>query len=59
MERQPAEILRRCQASHAGPAEGLRDWLDGGRTPAPGQLVPRFAGEHERHLSAVAKPRHA
>ena len=51
---QPAEILRRRQASYAGPAEGVAAWLRGYADAGAGHLVLRFAGEHERHLEAVA-----
>ena len=54
---QPAEVLRRRQASYAGPAEGLAAWLDGYARAGAGHLVLRFAGEHERHLEAVAAVR--
>ena len=54
---QPAEVLRRRQASYAGPAEGLAAWLDGYARAGAGHLVLRFAGEHERHLDAVAAVR--
>lgn len=56
---QPAAILRRRQACYAGPAAGLKDWLDSYTDAGAGHLVLRFAGDHERHLSAVAKLRHA
>jgi alkanesulfonate monooxygenase SsuD/methylene tetrahydromethanopterin reductase-like flavin-dependent oxidoreductase (luciferase family) len=54
---QPAEVLRRRQASYAGPAEGVAEWLDGYARAGAGHLVLRFAGEHERHLEAVAAVR--
>jgi alkanesulfonate monooxygenase SsuD/methylene tetrahydromethanopterin reductase-like flavin-dependent oxidoreductase (luciferase family) len=54
---QPAEVLRRRQASYAGPAEGVAEWLDGYARAGAGHLVLRFAGEHERHLEAVANVR--
>ena len=54
---QPAEVLRRRQASYAGPAEGVAAWLDGYARAGVGHLVLRFAGEHERHLEAVAAVR--
>jgi alkanesulfonate monooxygenase SsuD/methylene tetrahydromethanopterin reductase-like flavin-dependent oxidoreductase (luciferase family) len=53
----PAEVLRRRQASYAGPAEGLAAWLDGYASAGAGHLVLRFAGDHEQHLDAVAKVR--
>jgi alkanesulfonate monooxygenase SsuD/methylene tetrahydromethanopterin reductase-like flavin-dependent oxidoreductase (luciferase family) len=54
---QPAEVLRRRQASYAGPAEGLAAWLHDYADAGAGHLVLRFAGEHERHLEAVAAVR--
>jgi alkanesulfonate monooxygenase SsuD/methylene tetrahydromethanopterin reductase-like flavin-dependent oxidoreductase (luciferase family) len=56
---QPAPILRRRQACYAGPAEGLTAWLDAYAESGASHLVLRFAGDHERHLAAVAKLRHA
>jgi hypothetical protein len=56
---QPAANTRRRQACYAGSAEGLAQWLDSYANAGAGHLVLRFAGEHERHLSAVAKLRHA
>ncbi len=56
---QPAPVLRRRQACYAGPAAGLAEWLDGYADAGAGHLVLRFAGDHERHLDAVAKLRHA
>jgi alkanesulfonate monooxygenase SsuD/methylene tetrahydromethanopterin reductase-like flavin-dependent oxidoreductase (luciferase family) len=53
----PAAALRRRQASYAGPAEGVAAWLDGYARAGAGHLVLRFAGEHERHLEAVAAVR--
>jgi alkanesulfonate monooxygenase SsuD/methylene tetrahydromethanopterin reductase-like flavin-dependent oxidoreductase (luciferase family) len=54
---QPAEVLRRRQASYAGPAEGLAAWLHSYAHAGAGHLVLRFAGDHERHLEAVAAVR--
>ena len=54
----PADRLRRRQACYAGPAAGLAEWLDGYARAGAGHLVLRFAGEHGRHLEAVAKLRH-
>ena len=53
----PAEGTRRRQASYAGPPEALAAWLDGYARAGAGHLVLRFAGEHERHLEAVATVR--
>jgi alkanesulfonate monooxygenase SsuD/methylene tetrahydromethanopterin reductase-like flavin-dependent oxidoreductase (luciferase family) len=54
---QPAPVTRRRQASYAGPADGLAAWLNGYAESGADHLVLRFAGDHERHLAAVAKLR--
>lgn len=54
---QPAERLRRRQACYAGPAAGAAAWLDGYARAGAGHLVLRFAGEHARHLEAMAAVR--
>ena len=54
---QPAAILRRRQACYAGPAADLTAWLDGYAEAGASHLILRFAGDHERHLAAVAKVR--
>lgn len=51
----PAAGTRRRQAAYAGAAEGVAAWLDGYAKAGAGHLVLRFAGEHERHLEALAK----
>jgi alkanesulfonate monooxygenase SsuD/methylene tetrahydromethanopterin reductase-like flavin-dependent oxidoreductase (luciferase family) len=56
---QPAPVLRQRQASYAGPAAGLAAWLNGYAESGASHLVLRFAGDHERHLAAVAKLRNA
>ena len=56
---QPAPATRRRQACYAGPIAGLAPWLDGYAEAGASHLVLRFAGDHERHLMAVAKSRHA
>jgi alkanesulfonate monooxygenase SsuD/methylene tetrahydromethanopterin reductase-like flavin-dependent oxidoreductase (luciferase family) len=56
---QPAPTLRRRQACYAGPAAGLTAWLDSYAESGASHLVLRFAGDHERHLAAVARLRHA
>ena len=56
---QPAPVLRRRQACYAGAVAGLAEWLDGYARAGAGYLVLRFAGDHERHLQAVAKLRYA
>ena len=53
---QPAAVMRARQVNYAGPASGAAEWLgatSGRREP----FVLRFAGEHERHLDAIAKVR--
>ena len=54
---QPAEVLRRRQVCYAGPAAGVAVWLAGYAQAGASHLVLRFAGEHERHLGALAKVR--
>ena len=56
---QPAAVLRRRQVCYAGPAAGVADWLAGYAQAGASHLVLRFAGEHERHLEALAKVRTA
>jgi hypothetical protein len=54
---QPAAVTRRRQASYAGPEAGLAAWMAGYADSGASHLVLRFAGDHERHLAAVAKLR--
>jgi alkanesulfonate monooxygenase SsuD/methylene tetrahydromethanopterin reductase-like flavin-dependent oxidoreductase (luciferase family) len=54
---QPAPVLRRRQACYAGPPAGMAEWLASYGESGAGHLVLRFAGDHERHLAAVAKLR--
>jgi alkanesulfonate monooxygenase SsuD/methylene tetrahydromethanopterin reductase-like flavin-dependent oxidoreductase (luciferase family) len=51
---QPAAALRRRQAHYAGSASGVAEWLEGYARAGAHHLVLRFAGEHERHLDALA-----
>jgi alkanesulfonate monooxygenase SsuD/methylene tetrahydromethanopterin reductase-like flavin-dependent oxidoreductase (luciferase family) len=51
---QPASVLRRRQAHYAGSASGVAAWLDGYAQAGANHLVLRFAGDHERHLEALA-----
>ncbi|MEJ0019279.1 MAG: LLM class flavin-dependent oxidoreductase [Acetobacteraceae bacterium] len=53
----PAAALRRRQAVYSGPAGGVAEWLDGYARAGATDLVLRFAGEHERHLAALAQVR--
>jgi alkanesulfonate monooxygenase SsuD/methylene tetrahydromethanopterin reductase-like flavin-dependent oxidoreductase (luciferase family) len=52
---QPAGVMRSRQACYAGSGTGLRAWLDSYIEAGASALVLRFAGDHERHLQAVAK----
>jgi alkanesulfonate monooxygenase SsuD/methylene tetrahydromethanopterin reductase-like flavin-dependent oxidoreductase (luciferase family) len=54
---QPAAVLRRRQAHYAGSTSGLATWLDGYAKAGASHLVLRFAGDHERHLEALAAVR--
>lgn len=54
---QPAPVLRRRQATYAGPASGVAAWLDGYAKAGASHLVLRFAGDHERHLEALTRIR--
>jgi hypothetical protein len=54
---QPAPVLRKRQASYAGPAAGVAEWLAGYAEAGASHLVLRFAGEHEQHLQAMEKVR--
>jgi alkanesulfonate monooxygenase SsuD/methylene tetrahydromethanopterin reductase-like flavin-dependent oxidoreductase (luciferase family) len=54
---QPAPVLRRRQAHYAGSASGVAAWLDGYARAGASHLVLRFAGDHERHLEALAEIR--
>ena len=51
---QPASVLRRRQAHYAGPPSGIAPWLNGYAEAGASHLVLRFAGDHERHLEALA-----
>ena len=54
---QPAAAMRARQQNYAGPAAGAAAWLAGFIRAGATHLVLRFAGEHERHLEAVARVR--
>jgi alkanesulfonate monooxygenase SsuD/methylene tetrahydromethanopterin reductase-like flavin-dependent oxidoreductase (luciferase family) len=54
---QPAAAMRARQASFAGPASDVAAWLAGYAQAGAAHLVLRFAGEHERHLDALAAVR--
>ena len=54
---QPAAVMRARQATYAGPAEGAAEWLSSWVRAGAGHLVLRFAGDHQRHLEAIAELR--
>ncbi len=54
---QPAAVIRKRQTCYAGPAAYLADWLHDYEMAGATHVVLRFAGDHERHLEAVAKLR--
>ena len=53
----PAAEMRARQAAYAGPAEGAAEWLSNWARAGVGHMVLRFAGDHQRHLDAIAKLR--
>ena len=53
----PAAEMRARQAAYAGPAEGAAAWLSRWVRAGADHLVLRFAGDHPRHLDAIAKLR--
>jgi alkanesulfonate monooxygenase SsuD/methylene tetrahydromethanopterin reductase-like flavin-dependent oxidoreductase (luciferase family) len=54
---QPAAAIRTHQACYAGPASGVAAYLDAYAKAGASHLVVRFAGEHDSHLTALAKAR--
>jgi alkanesulfonate monooxygenase SsuD/methylene tetrahydromethanopterin reductase-like flavin-dependent oxidoreductase (luciferase family) len=56
---QPSAVTRRRQACYAGPPAGVAEWLDSYARAGASHLILRFAGDHERHLAAIAKQRYA
>jgi alkanesulfonate monooxygenase SsuD/methylene tetrahydromethanopterin reductase-like flavin-dependent oxidoreductase (luciferase family) len=54
---QPAALLRQRQASYAGPAAGVAEWLAAYAAAGASHLMLRFAGEHESQMDALAKVR--
>jgi alkanesulfonate monooxygenase SsuD/methylene tetrahydromethanopterin reductase-like flavin-dependent oxidoreductase (luciferase family) len=50
----PATVLKRVQACYAGNEAGLIPWLAEFVAAGANHLVLRFAGDHDRHLEAVA-----
>jgi probable F420-dependent oxidoreductase len=53
----PAAVLRQRQAVYSGPAVGVAEWLDGYVQAGATDLILRFAGDHARHLAAIANVR--
>ncbi len=51
---QPAAVMRRRQATFAGPPAATAEWLRGYAEAGASDLIVRFTGEHERQLDAVA-----
>jgi alkanesulfonate monooxygenase SsuD/methylene tetrahydromethanopterin reductase-like flavin-dependent oxidoreductase (luciferase family) len=51
---QPAEAMRKRQATYAGPRQGFSEWLQGYARAGAQHLVLRFAGDHTRLLETVA-----
>jgi len=54
---QPAALVRARQQCYAGPSSELAGYLSAYARAGAGYLILRFAGEHERHLAAVAAAR--
>lgn len=54
---QPAPVTRRRQVCYFGPAAGFGDWLAQYAQAGASHLVLRFAGDHQRHMDAVARVR--
>jgi hypothetical protein len=54
---QPAASMRARQACYAGAAAGFAEWLRGYADAGAKHLIVRFAGDHERHLEALASVR--
>jgi alkanesulfonate monooxygenase SsuD/methylene tetrahydromethanopterin reductase-like flavin-dependent oxidoreductase (luciferase family) len=53
----PAPVLRKRQACYAGPMAGASEWIGTYIDAGVDHIVLRFAGDHERHLDAVARLR--
>jgi alkanesulfonate monooxygenase SsuD/methylene tetrahydromethanopterin reductase-like flavin-dependent oxidoreductase (luciferase family) len=54
---QPAAAIQSHQAYYAGPASGVAEYLDNYAQAGAGHLVIRFAGDHENHMTALARAR--
>ncbi|MFV0296264.1 MAG: LLM class flavin-dependent oxidoreductase [Hyphomicrobiaceae bacterium] len=53
----PAKALRKRQECFAGPAAEVAAYLAGYARAGAHHLILRFAGDHERHLEAIARVR--
>jgi alkanesulfonate monooxygenase SsuD/methylene tetrahydromethanopterin reductase-like flavin-dependent oxidoreductase (luciferase family) len=53
----PGAEVRAHQACYAGPVAGVAAYLDGYAKAGVGHFCVRFAGEHDSHLTALAKAR--
>ncbi len=56
---QPASMTRARQVCFAGPVGGAAEWIAGYARAGAHHIVLRFAGDHERHLEALARARAA
>jgi alkanesulfonate monooxygenase SsuD/methylene tetrahydromethanopterin reductase-like flavin-dependent oxidoreductase (luciferase family) len=53
----PAAVMRARQACYAGPVSGVAACLDAYAKAGVGHFCVRFAGEHDSHMTALAKAR--
>ncbi len=53
----PAEVIRLRQACYAGPVAGVAEYLEAYAKAGVTHFCVRFAGEHESHMTALAKAR--
>ena len=56
---QPAPVTRARQVCFAGPLAAAAEWIAGYARAGADHMVLRFAGDHERHLEALARARAA
>jgi len=54
---QPPEVIRQRQACYAGPVSGVAEYLAAYAQAGVTHFCVRFAGEHESHMTALAKAR--
>jgi alkanesulfonate monooxygenase SsuD/methylene tetrahydromethanopterin reductase-like flavin-dependent oxidoreductase (luciferase family) len=54
---QPPEAVRKRQACYAGPVAGVAAYLEAYAQAGVTHFCVRFAGEHETHMTALAKAR--